>query len=215
MYGSRSGSRGLFSPKYDFMSISICVLGIGSFLYHASLRQNLQFVDDLSMILLGTSMLNGIFTVRQPPARARLISVTLAVAAIAFSAFYVSSGKIIYHVTAFNSQLLFIALRWVYLFRRSESKFPEAKVREWNARHWQAILVCVFGYALWHIDLEFCEELRAIRAKMGLPWAWGLELHGWWHILTAIGADRFMEVVRDIHREDSKGKAEEVQRKEK
>ena len=65
---------------------------------------------------------------------------------------------------------------------------------------------CVLGYLLWNIDLEFCMQLRELRAQVGLPWAWLLELHGWWHVLTAIGADRFMNVARELR--------EEVQREE-
>lgn len=205
MYGP--GSRDLFAPRYDFMSIPLLILGIGSFVFHASLRQNLQFVDDLSMILLGSSMLHGIFTVRQSPSQRRMTSTVLAVCVASFSAFYVWSGEIIYHVLAFATQIILIALRGLYLYNRGQPRFPEAKVRSWSRRQWEAIFICLFGYLLWNIDLEFCAELRSFREQMGLPWAWFLELHGWWHILTAIGADRYMKVVRDIHDEEQNEKA--------
>ena len=198
MYGG-PGSRGLLAPRCDFMSVSLLVLGIGSFLFHASLRQNLQFVDDLSMILLGASMLHGIFIVRQGPSQRRKTSAVIAVFVAGFSAFYLWSGKIIYHVLAFATQIVLIALRGLYVYYKLEPRFPDAEVRSWNRRQWEAISICLFGYLLWNIDLEFCAELRRIRASVGLPWAWLLELHGWWHILTAIGADRFMKVVREIH----------------
>lgn len=51
---------------------------------------------------------------------------------------------------------------------------------------------------MWNIDFEYCAELRMLREQVGLPWAWLLELHGWWHILTAVSANQFMEIVREL-----------------
>lgn len=197
MYGS--GSRGLFAPRIDFMSTSILLVGIGSFLFHASLRQSLQFVDDLSMIVLGASMLRGVFTVRQTPSQKRLTTAAIVSVSFAFSVFYVWSGKIIYHLSAFTSMMLLTLARCIYLFHFAPG-FPERKVVAWRRAQRIAIATFLLGYLLWNIDLELCAELRELRARVGLPWAWGLEFHGWWHVLTAVGADIFFQVVRDIHK---------------
>ncbi|PKS07203.1 hypothetical protein jhhlp_005804 [Lomentospora prolificans] len=205
MYGP--GSKGLFKPKYDFMSISLIILGIGSFLFHASLRQNLQYVDDLSMLLAASAMLHGLFTVRATPAQRLRSSALLALIVGGFSVFYVWSGTIIYHTLAFATQILVLTFRCLYLFKWQEHKFPEDKVRSWNKRRWQASGIFFVGYILWHIDLELCMQLRAFRAEIWLPWAWLFELHGWWHILTAIGTNHFVKVVREIREEDEREKA--------
>lgn len=194
----------LSHPKVDFMSLSLLVLGIGSFLFHATLRQTLEFVDEFSMLGLTWSMLQAGLTTRQPPARARLITATLAVAYISFSAFYLWSAKIIYQVFAFTGALLGVLFRSQYVFHFARPSLPEAKRRDWNRRTWKALGVCVFGYLLWTIDLEYCAELRAVRARVGLPWAWLFEFHGWWHILTAVGASQAMEVAREVRREVEK-----------
>lgn len=205
MYGP--GSQGLWKPRCDFMSVSLFTLGVGSFLFHASLRQNLQYVDDLSMLLAASAMLHGLFTVRATPAQRYRNSALLALIVGGFSAFYVWSGTIIYHTLAFATQILVLTFRCLYLFRWQERKFPEDKVRSWNTRRWQASGICLVGYILWNIDLEFCAQLRAFRAEIGLPWAWLFELHGWWHLLTAIGANHFIKVVREIRDEEAREKA--------
>lgn len=189
------------SPKWDFMSITLLVLGVGSFLFHATLRQTFEFADELSMLSLTWSMLRAVLQARQSPAAARNISIGLALFFLAFSAFYVYSAKIIYQVIAFGSGIGLVTLRSQYLYHRAQPSFPTAKSRDWNVRMWQAIGICLFGYVLWNIDLEYCHGLRSLRQRIGLPWAWGLELHGWWHILTAIGADRFMNVAREVDEE--------------
>jgi dihydroceramidase len=191
------------------MSLSLLVLGIGSFLFHATLRQTLEFVDEFSMLGLTWSMLQAALTARQSPARARLITVAVAVVYLSFSAFYLWSAKIIYQVFAFTSSLVAVLARSQYLFHLSRPAFPDAKRRDWNWRVWKALGICVLGYLLWSIDLEYCAELRALRQKVGLPWAWVLELHGWWHILTAVGASQAMQVSREVNEELGREKRRE------
>ncbi|KAH7313320.1 ceramidase [Stachybotrys elegans] len=211
MYGP--GHRGLFAPKLDFMSISLMGLGIGSFLFHASLRQTLEFADEFSMLGLTWSMLQATYTARQPPAKARLISVALFIVYSAFAAFYLQSPLIIYQVIAFASGIGLVILRSQYLFHWLQPELPRAKSRDWNFRTWKAISICVFGYILWNIDLEYCAELRSIRRWVGLPWAWLFEFHGWWHILTAMGASQFMDVAREV-REEPYGDGDGEKKKE-
>jgi hypothetical protein len=42
------------------------------------------------------------------------------------------------------------------------------------------LVLFITGYILWNIDNQFCNNLRSIRDSIGLPWAWLLELHGWY-----------------------------------
>ncbi|KID95894.1 alkaline ceramidase family protein, partial [Metarhizium majus ARSEF 297] len=200
MYGP--GSRGLLSPKLDFMSISLLSLGFGSFLFHASLRQTLEFADEFSMLGLTWSMLQATLTLRQSPIRSRSISIGLAFVFITFAGFYIQSPRIIYQVIAFATGILLVILRTQYLYHWLQpAPFAKAKSRDWNMRTWKAIGVCLIGYVLWNIDLEYCATLRAVRRQVGLPWAWLFEFHGLWHVLTAIGASQFMNVAREMREE--------------
>ncbi|KXX80445.1 Alkaline ceramidase 3 [Madurella mycetomatis] len=61
-----------------------------------------------------------------------------------------------------------------------------------------SLVAGVVAFLIWNVDLERCLELRAIRQKLGLPWTWALGLHGWWHILTALGAAEFTTLVRGL-----------------
>lgn len=206
MYGV--GSRGLSSPRLDFMNISLMTLGICSFLNHASLRQTLEFADEISMFGLNWSMLQATLTARQAPAAARLISTGLAVVFVSFSIFYVWSANLLYQGLAFAGGIGCVILRSQYLFHWPRLGFPKTKSQDWKKRTWQAITLCLVGYGLWNVDLVYCQELRAIRSRVGLPWAWLFELHGWWYILTALGASQFMNVAREVQ-EEVKGEKKE------
>ena len=190
------------------MSISLMILGFGSFLFHATLRQTLEFVDELSMMLLSWSMLRSLLILRQSPTNIRYISIVLAIFFISFSVFYVMFSKIIYQVIAFWVSLILVGVRVRYLFNWAKPGFSEENVRNWSVRVWTATFTCLFGYLIWNIDLEFCHELRNLRERIGLPWAFLLEFHGWWHILTAVGASQFMNVVREVREEVDREKKE-------
>ncbi|KAG5929871.1 hypothetical protein E4U42_004174 [Claviceps africana] len=200
MYGP--GSRGLLAPRLDAMSIALLFLGIGSFLFHATLRKTLEFADEFSMLGLTWSMLHVTFSMQTTPPRRRAASAALAVGFVSFAVFYLRSPKIIYQVMAFVFTIVVLILRTNYLLHWSRPAFAPARRRDWVVRTWKAIGLSVLAYVLWNIDLEFCAELRRIRQRVGLPWAWLFELHGWWHVLTAMGTSRFMDVAREMRRED-------------
>ncbi|PLN85354.1 alkaline phytoceramidase [Aspergillus taichungensis] len=44
------------------------------------------------------------------------------------------------------------------------------------------------GFAIWNLDNFFCSTARRWRRNVGLPWGIFLEGHGWWHIMTGLGA---------------------------
>lgn len=191
--------RTLLTPNIDFMSSSMILLGIGSFLFHASLRHTLEYVDELSMLVLTWSMLRATYTAGQPPATARAMSVALTLFYVPYSALYVATGDIILQVVAFTGAIALIGFRTHYLFGSLRSSSASVNERRaWRARTLRAVAVALLGYALWNIDLQFCPELRAIRGRVGLPWAWLFEFHGWWHIFTAMGAGLYMDVVREM-----------------
>ena len=193
--------RGFLGPKPDFMSLSLLVLGISSFLFHATLRQTLQFADELAMLGLAWSLLQGVLIVRRSSAYDYFVIISLAIVFPLFAAFYVWTGEIIYHVTAFALVLVLITGRCHYLFYWRVPGFREHKVKGWRVRGRKALFILLAAYAIWNIDLEYCTELRRLREQIGLPWAFLFELHGWWHVLTAISADLLMEIVREVQEE--------------
>ncbi|GAB7322516.1 hypothetical protein MBLNU13_g03443t2 [Cladosporium sp. NU13] len=56
----------------------------------------------------------------------------------------------------------------------------------------------LFGYLLWQLDFIYCAQLTSLKRAIGMPWSFVLEFHGWWHILTAIGAYVFMVMVDSL-----------------
>ncbi|CAK7262546.1 hypothetical protein SEPCBS57363_000121 [Sporothrix epigloea] len=182
----------------DVFSLSLWVLGILSFTFHATLKHATQYGDELAMLVLGGALMHGSYGPRSWTAG--LVSWSLVAAA---SALYLVTGHILHQVWAFQAMLLVVGVRTVYLIlgdRRTAQGSPVLPhpVRVYLVRFAWSLATLGLAYFLWFVDLEGCGSLRRYRAAMGLPWAWVLELHGWWHVLTALGASLFIRLLRDL-----------------
>ena len=165
------------------------------------MRKTFEFVDELSMVGLSWSMLDAIFTADvKSPSKRRAIRAAFAVFHIVFCVLYVMTVNIIYQVVVFVGGMIITGFKSHYLLKelKASGGLPDATAKDWSRRAWDSVYVSLFGYLLWNIEFMYCAELRAMRATIGLPFAWVFEFHGWWHILTAIGAAQFMDVARDM-----------------
>ncbi|PQE07274.1 alkaline phytoceramidase protein [Rutstroemia sp. NJR-2017a BVV2] len=64
-------------------------------------------------------------------------------------------------------------------------------------------VIFVSGFILWSIDNSICSTLTATKRSLGMPWSFVLELHGWWHIFTGIGAYIFIALVEYLTSEEA------------
>ncbi|CAK7199922.1 hypothetical protein SEUCBS139899_002609 [Sporothrix eucalyptigena] len=181
----------------DVFSISLWVLGILSFAFHATLKHTTQYGDELAMLVLGGALLQGSWGPRSWVAGGVAWSITAAA-----SALYLKTGQILHQVWSFQGMILVVGLRTFYLIlgdrtTRGKPALPYP-TRVYLVRYTWSMAALFFGYFLWHVDLERCSVLRSYRAAVGLPWAWLLELHGWWHVLTALGASLYVRLLRDL-----------------
>ncbi|KAF9877513.1 alkaline phytoceramidase [Colletotrichum karsti] len=181
----------------DIQSIGLLFVGVFSGIFHGTMHQETQLLDDISMLILGGSLVQPLYAYRQAPLVRVFVIAALWLAIGVMTVIYVRSGDIRIHVMVFSAQLTLVWPRTLYLLYGSGLYSKEEK-RKFMRVFWKAIATLLLGFGLWHIDLEFCAELRAARAAVGLPAAWILELHGWWHLFTAIGASLYMRLIRMI-----------------
>lgn len=93
-----------------------------------------------------------------------------------------------FHQTAFALMTVVVLVRSFWLMEsRLRAVDPAVVNRMWRMVVW-GISVFLAGVALWTVDNTFCGQLRAWRRRVGMPWGFATECHGWWHLLTGIGA---------------------------
>lgn len=83
------------------------------------------------------------------------------------------------------------------------TRVPDHAIRHevQNLATWGAVIF-VSGFAIWNLDNAFCSSLTGAKRYVGMPWAFVLELHGWWHIFTGVGAYIFIAIVEYLTSED-------------
>ncbi len=178
------------------MSISLVVLGFNSMLFHGTLRQGCQFADELAMFLLAGALLQPLLVVGQTPFVSTLITAIISLSLVVSSFMYIRSAEILFHSFIFVTMLAIIGPRTLILiYGRGRSAEETGRLIR---MFWKSIATLVIAYTAWNVDLEKCLELRQLRSSVGVPWAWLLELHGWWHILTAVGASQYARLIREL-----------------
>lgn len=192
---SGPGRRGRY-VGLDFMAFSLVLVGIFSFIFHATLHQDTQFLDEMSMFFFGSALIQPLYTTGFAPATRKAFTVTLVSVVVAVSAVYYQRKEVIIHLVAFTVMENMIWPRILYLiYYRDRTSLEKSRLAR---QFWSATGLMVLAIVVWLIDLEQCFPLRDIRKLVGLPWAFVFELHGWWHVLTAMAAVRYMKLVREI-----------------
>ena len=178
------------------MAWSLSLVGVCSFAFHATLRQTPQFSDDISMLYLAGSLIQRLYCSKLSSSTALAANAAIFAAVSGLSAYYVQSGNLNVHTSIFAGELSLVWPRTLYLIYGQKRSSTERSKHLGNFL--KAVAYLVLGFVLWNIDINYCQELRDIRKAIGLPWAWFLELHGWWHFLTALGAFEYMKLIRAL-----------------
>lgn len=192
---SRPGRKGAFYGM-DAMAVSLVFIGVFSSLFHATLHRETQFLDEMSMFFLGTAFLQPLYTTGHTPTARTTITAGLLAVVAAISAVYYQTRVVELHWGSFFIMENLIWPRAWYLIR-SRPRATADRSRLYR-QFWAAMGVMALALVVWVIDLELCPPLRGLRARVGLPWAHLLELHGWWHIFTAVAASKYIALIREI-----------------
>ncbi|KAL6879577.1 ceramidase [Trichoderma longibrachiatum] len=185
VYGlSRPGRNG--QTRARLLSYSGLIgVGICSASYHMTLKYHTQMSDELSMHLLTTPMVYRLLTLKSSPQRTKTVALLLTVLFTVVMVTHMVMDEFLLHATTFGLAVYIIATRTLKLISQ---QVPDERIRK-NLRN-IALFGCfnfAFGYFVWLLDGLLCSGLTSLKHSAGLPLAFLLELHGWWHIFTCIG----------------------------
>ena len=184
---AEAGAEGRFLVSH----LGLLVVGIGSFCFHGSLLYEFQLLDELPM-LYTTAVFIYCITLQDPRRRhSPALAAFLAVLCTAVTIVYVMWQEPAFHQACYGAMVVFLTgncLRIAYRDRATEPERTSFIV--------QAVVLFLVAWGLWNIDIHYCVQLKDLRAQMG--WAAPLlELHGWWHILTAYSS--YLQVLFSSH----------------
>ncbi|KAF2234622.1 alkaline phytoceramidase [Viridothelium virens] len=196
--------------------IGYLVVGTGSFMFHTSLKYPMQLVDELSMIYTTCLMFYATFSYGRTQQYALVLGLFLMTLALSITGYYHYLQDPRFHQNAYAILTAIVLLRSMYIMELNIRPSYKAKERELQEASegkktlpaererqdkrdlkilgsmWTMIayglLVFLGGFAIWNLDNVYCSNLRRWRRQIGLPWGILLEGHGWWHLMTGIGA---------------------------
>ena len=189
--------------------ISLVTIGLTSALFHVALHHHGQLLDESSMYLLCASMDFPLWTtpkaVLAAPLRRMAFGVVLSVtcAAVIVFAFVRGGADFGVHSMLFCALLAGLWPRCMYLI----SKVQDDERKKGLTRTFRMGAGCfVVGFVIWCVDCFGCMELRGMRGWLVdlLPTGVGrvlgavLEGHAWWHLLTAVGAGKFVALTHQL-----------------
>lgn len=185
-YGAyRSWKLGL-DWRYVVGFLSIAVVGMGSFSYHATLLSQAQLFDELPMLWAsGTyAYITSPVKWRRDEATRFKLAATVTALIAGSSVFYVWNRNPLFFESCFGVFVSIVTFRCIQM-SRAKADFPGAK----NARRLLKIgsLGFFFGFGLWVFENTFCDVLRDARAFVGPTFAPLLQFHLWWHVGSTVG----------------------------
>ncbi|KAI0778801.1 alkaline phytoceramidase [Trametes elegans] len=169
------------------------LVGIGSFIFHATLLFEAQLMDELPMIYVASYCCAVLFDTSRGfsfrNSNALQLSVIFVVFNILFTWSYYLSRDPVYHQAVFASIMFITLFRTIYLLRNGDiaKKLPPGPRATVTRFFSSGAGTFAFGFFVWNLDNIFCSTVTRWRNLVGWPAAFLLEGHSWWHILTATG----------------------------
>lgn len=149
--------------------------------------------DEMSMHLAMGCVLIQLFTFQQPPHLARRNAAIIVIGLASFVTYHCLTDEFILHVILFFSLSVLVGQKTRAIIRSTVKS--QAHRDAMSSLATVATCTALFAYGLWNIDVNFCPTLTRWKRQVGMPLGVVLELHGWWHILTAIASYIFMALV--------------------
>jgi len=168
-------------------------VGIGSFLFHATLQYHAQLADELPMIYVGSMALWTLFDNKPGYGVASPRSIFLTAATvlfdILFSWTYIVYRHPIYHQVVFGATVVGTTARIWWILQKSEhaARIPARTKATIGTLFTIGAVLFATGFLLWNLDNGFCHSITRWKLSVGWPQAFALEGHSWWHILTGAG----------------------------
>ena len=149
--------------------------------------------DELSMHLAIGTVLHQLYTFQEPPHIQRRNTAIILGVLVPFVIYHCVTDEFVLHIA------LFFSMSWIVGFRTR--KIIATRIKEKEHRDQIRSLVtfatwmAMSAYGIWNIDVNFCPTLTRWKRNVGMPWGVLLELHGYWHLMTAISSYTFMAII--------------------
>lgn len=193
--------------RFSICYLMICAVGLGSFLFHATLLYEAQLMDELPMMLMIGQATFCLFSMGDGHSKKEKGITALIIysgIAVSTSIYIIWNEPLIFHVIFgfFVAVCIFSSIK----LSRTIKKSRGGVVRGISIQRGLVVSATlnIAGFIFWYIDLVHCSSLKAVRGIVHDHASHLFQFHAWWHILTASGVSWFVAclIVIDDHHKD-------------
>ncbi|KAJ1837025.1 hypothetical protein LPJ73_007532 [Coemansia sp. RSA 2703] len=170
---------------YTLLGRAITAVGIGSWLFHATLKYPMQMMDELPMLWALSLFCHIAVTSRYAHVvDRRRFGWALALWTMGVSLLTAGfSGRLQFFLFQFSFNGLSIAM--LYLCWRAKRDLEDSGMRHVAALFARGLKLYLLAATVWLIDTNLCTYVNGDAPASVLPF--NVQLHAWWHVLASLG----------------------------
>ncbi|ORX82940.1 alkaline phytoceramidase [Anaeromyces robustus] len=210
LVGMRNVKKYHYDQRFYWAYFGLLCIGFGSWLFHMTLRYQMELADELPMIYTCCIAVFCIFEILDSKTYRPYITIILWLTVILFTIMYTEiiswpwfqhgSTALLIGVIVFRSlHIINHILKIKKLYDKCDEKQltnKSSELKSWiSLSHHLTLLkfllfICsityILAFLLWNIDNIYCNHLLYLRNKYRYL-SFLFQFHAWWHILTGIG----------------------------
>lgn len=188
--------RNKLEKRFILTGYGFLLVGVGSWLFHMTLQYEYQLLDELPMLYATCIPFWSAFSEFKDRRGSFMVGFYLFVTVGFLTGVYLWFQDPTIHQVVYALLNVGLIIRSVIL---TKTHVKDAKsARQLNTTMILGIVLFLFGYILWNLDVHFCDSVRAARRDWGMPYGFVLEGHGWWHLLTGLGVYFYLVYIEHL-----------------
>ncbi|KAI8075664.1 hypothetical protein BDF21DRAFT_423415 [Thamnidium elegans] len=192
LFGIYNVFRNNASKKLIVAYLGVMMVGFGSWFFHMTLQYNMQLLDELPMLYVACIMIWQTFIVDPISTIGIKLPIALAICSGTISYVYIIINDPVFHQVSYALLVFCIVFRAILLVGRVPNEYNTYEKPRLQLLLWLAALGFILSFAIWNIDNIYCVSLKSWRSTVSTLTGSVSELHGWWHIGTALGVYYFI-----------------------
>lgn len=189
-YSLRNVARNHFEKRYTLCTLGFMLVGVGSWLFHMTLKYHFQLLDELPMIYTTCIPVWFSFGYQRSRRFQDICGWVIFLGAMALTIIYIIFRNPTIHQAAYGALNVTIIIKNVKLVYNTISDRQALYNLNWILA--LGVSEFLFGWLLWNLDIHFCDYWRSLRRAIGLPFGMLFEGHGWWHLFTGLGVYSYL-----------------------
>lgn len=192
LYGIYECKRQGFERRFMFCHFMLLLVGIGSSMFHMTLKYEMQLLDELPMVWGSIVMIYCLLQTRADPVDKGLpYAIMLFTYGLVFTIVYIAFKNPLIMQVMYGILVAVMILVDIRSLIGTKLNSPVVKV------YVAGIALYGGGFILWNIDNQFCSGIKHLRGGLSPNAQPFTQLHGWWHL--AAGYATYMHTVYCIH----------------